>query len=389
MSAIPCAAMNPDLVIEPVMTRHDFERAVRFPWQVYAAYPAWVPPLLIERRQFLDPHKHPFFQHADVRYWLARRGAQDVGMIAAFIDRRANQHHNEQVGCFGCFEVLPDPQAAAALLHMAACWVRARGMRVLRGPFNFSYDNECGLLLNAYDLPPVVMTTYNPPYYRDYIEQAGFTKLIDWYAYTIDRATLGGGTMANLPARLLRTMETARQRRGVHIRPLFMPHFRQELAHVQRIYNTAWQYNPNFVPLDDAEINRLAAGLKPFIDPALVLLAEADGEVVGVSITLPDLNQPLHRMNGRLLPAGWWHLLRRRHMIDTVRMFAMGILPGYRHRGIEAAFYAETFRAAVEQGYQRGELSLLAESNTMVRRSAEAFGARIYKTYRVYERNLD
>lgn len=381
-------APNIALVVEPVVRPRDRRRFITFPWQVYAGNRYWVPPLLIERRKFFDPGRNPFFRHADVQFFIARRGQRDVGTIAAFINHTHNHVHGEQVGFFGFFEVLPDAQAAAALLQVAEAWVRARGMQAIRGPINFSADNECGLLLDAYDQPPVMMTVYNPPYYREYIEQAGFVKAIDWYAYTIDRAMLGGGDPRDLPPKLLRALAIARRRSHAHFRKVRMRNFAQELERVRQVYNHAWEHNWGFVPLSDAEIDYLAAGLKPFVDPDLVFIAEAGDQTVGVSIALPDLNQPLLKMNGRLLPFGWWHLLRGRSRIDTVRFFAMGVVPEYRHRGVEAVFYYETFREAVRKGYVRAELSLIVESNTAMRRGIEAFGARIYKTYRVYEKAL-
>lgn len=376
------------LVIIPVTNQPDRERFIKLPWQVYAANPYWVAPLLLERRAFFDPVRNPFFQHAEVQLFLARRGKKDVGTIAAFINHTHNECHNERVGFFGCFEVLPDPAAAAALLQTAEAWVRDRGMHAIRGPLNFAADNECGLLLDAYDQPPVIMTTYTPPYYRDFIESAGFVKAIDWYAYTIDRETLGGGDPRNLRPRVLRMLETARKRSGVTFRHVELRDFAQELQRVHEVYNQAWEKNWGFVPMSAAEIDYLANGLKPFIDPELVLIAETNGQPVGVSITLPDLNQPLRHMRGRLFPTGWWYLLRRRDWMDTVRFFALGVVPEYRQRGIEAVFYYETFCNAVKKGYRRAELSLIVETNTQIRNSVEAFGAQIYKTYRIYEKSL-
>lgn len=376
------------LVVEPVSGRRERMRFITFPWRVYAGNACWVPPLLFERRQFFNPNRNPFFRHADVQLFMARRGRRELGTIAAFINWTHNRFHNEQAGFFGFFEVLPDEEAAAALLQAATAWVRARSMAVIRGPINFSADNECGLLLDAYDQPPVMMTSYNPPAYRSYLENAGFVKAVDWYAYFIDRAMLGGGATRDLPPRLLHVLERARQRSGVSFRTVRMREFDRELARVQEVYNRAWEHNWGFVPLDDAEIRYLAYGLKPFIDPDLVFIAEEGTRVVGVSITLPDLNQPLRHMNGRLLPFGWRHLVLGRRSIETVRFFAMGIVPEYRHRGLEAVFYYDTFRAAVQKGYRRAELSLIVETNLPMRRSIEALGAQIYKTYRVYERDL-
>lgn len=376
------------LTIEPIAQPRDRLRFIQQPWQVYASYPSWVPPLLIERRRFLDPARNPFFQHAEVQLFIARRGDRDVGTIAAFINHAYNQFQGRPVGCFGFFEVLPDAEAAAALLQAAEAWVRHRGMIALRGPINFATDNESGLLIDSFDLPPVIMTVYNPPYYQPFIEAAGFVKALDWYAYTIDRATLGGGATPNLPPKLLRAVGIARRRSGATFRAVRMRDFEAELARVRLVYNRAWERNRDFVPLDNAEIDYLASGLKSFIDPDLVWVAEVGEQIVGVAITLPDFNQLLRTMNGRLLPFGWWRLLSGRAQIDTARVFAMGIVPEYRKRGIDAVLYYETFRAAIRKGYQRAELSLIVEHNTAMRRTIESLGARIYKTYRVYEKPL-
>jgi GNAT superfamily N-acetyltransferase len=374
--------------VEPADRPRDRMRFIRFPWQVYAGNQYWAPPLLYERRRYFDPAINPFFRHAEVQLFIARRGGRDIGTIAAFANLTYNQVQAARTGFFGFFEVLPDSEAAGALLHTAAEWARERGMTALRGPINFATDNESGLLLDAFDAPPVIMTVYNPPYYRPFIEAAGFGKALDWYAYNIDRATLGGGATSDLPPKLLRASDIGRRRSDATFRKARMHEFDAELARVQQVYNQAWERNRDFVPLDDAEIAYMAGGLKLFIDPDLVWIAEVGEQVVGVSITLPDLNQVLRRMNGRLLPFGWWRLMFGRGPIDTARVFAMGIVPQYRNRGVDAVLYYETFREAIRKGYQRAELSLIAETNMPMRRTLEALGARIAKTYRVYERPL-
>jgi GNAT superfamily N-acetyltransferase len=376
------------VIVEPIARPRDLMRFIRFPWQVYAGDSCWVPPLLFERKVFFDPARNPFYRHADVQLFIASRGGQDVGTVAAFVNHAYNAFQGARIGFFGFFEVLPDTEAAAALLHAAEAWVRARGMAAIRGPINFATDNESGLLLDAYDEPPVLMTAYNPPRYRDYIEAAGYAKALDWYAYTVDRAALGGGAVAGLPPKLLRAAEIGRRRSGATFRKVRMREFDRELASVREVYNRAWERNPSFVPMDAAEIDALASGLKSFLDPDLVWVAEVAGRMVGVSITLPDMNQVLLKMNGRLLPFGWRHFVFGRAKIDTARFFAMGIVPEYRRRGIDAVFYYETFREAVRKGYRRAELSLIAEANLAMRRPIEALGARIAKTYRVYEKAL-
>jgi hypothetical protein len=376
------------LVVEPIEQPRDRLRFIKFPWQVYAGNAQWVPPLIFERRRYFDPAVNPFFRHADVQLFIARRGKRDVGTIAAFVNHAYNQFHGTQLGFFGFFEALPDSDAAAALLRAAEEWVRARGMPIIRGPINFATDNESGLLIDAFDEAPVVMTVYNPPYYRDFVEAGGYAKALDWYAYSIDRATLGGGATEDLPPKLLRALDIARRRSKASFRKVRMREFDQDLAKVREVYNRAWESNRDFVPMDDAEIDFLAGGLKPFIDPDLVWFAEVGERPVGVSITLPDLNQVVHKMNGRLLPFAWRHLVFGRSQIDTARFFAMGIIPEFRQRGIDAVFYYETFREAVRKGYGRAELSLIVEHNLPMRRPIEALGAHIAKTYRVYDKSL-
>lgn len=375
------------LAIEPVTSHRDREHFLRLPWDIYAGNPCWVPPLLLERRRLLDPHTNPFFRHADVQLFLARRGTRYVGRIAAFVNHAYNRFHADRVGFFGFFESI-DSEAAAALLEIAERWARERGMRVLRGPVNFATDNEVGLLLDAFDEPPVLMTVYNPPHYRGWIEAAGFAGVVDWYAYIIDRETLGGGATDDLPPALLRAVEHARHHSGASFRTVQMGEFDAELARARDVYNRAWEHNQDFVPLDEAEIAFLAQSLRQVVDPDLVFFAEVNGKPVGVSITLPDFNQILRTMNGRLLPLGWWRLLRGRSRIDTARVFAMGVVPEYRHRAIDTVFYYETFRAAIRKGYRRAELSLIVASNRQMRGILEGLGARIYKTYRVYGKTL-
>jgi GNAT superfamily N-acetyltransferase len=379
---------NAPLSVAPITTRRERECLLRLPWRIYAEYPAWVPPLLLERRQMLSPRSNPFLRHVEAQLFLARRGAEVVGSIAAFIDPRANEVHQEAAASFGFFEVLPDTEAAAALLHAAEEWCRARGMRCIRGPHNFSYDNECGLLIKGYNEAPALMTLYSPPYYVKYIEHSQFARAIDWYAYRLPLPA----HIDDLPPRMERVRDIARRRSGITIRPVRLRDFASELAGVQQIYNQAWERNWGFVPMDDAEVAALARGLRPFIDSDLTLVAECDGHVVGASITLPDLNQVFRQMNGRLLPMGWWHLLRRQRSISRGRIFALGVLPTYRQRGVEAAFIVETFRSAIRKGYRELELSLVVENNTATHRSIEPLvdmlDGDIARIYRIYEKSL-
>ncbi|HEY1016341.1 MAG TPA: GNAT family N-acetyltransferase, partial [Herpetosiphonaceae bacterium] len=280
---------------------------------------------------------------------------------------------------FGFFEVLDDPEAAAALLAAAAEWVRLRGGQALRGPMNFSINDECGLLVEGFDAPPVAMMTYNPPRYVEHIEQAGFRKLIDLYAWLLEA---GDGPP---PARLERVAALARRRAGLTFRRLDMGDFDAEVSRGWELYNRAWADNWGAVPMTREEFDYLARSFKPFLDPELLVLAEAGGELAGLLIAVPDLNIPLRRMDGTLLPTGWATFLWHRRKIDTLRVMIMGVLPQHRRRGIDAVLYQEALAAARRGGYRRAELSWILETNAVMNNTLRALGARCYKTYRIYE----
>lgn len=375
-------ACHAPLTVAPVTSRQMLHTFIRFAWRIYRHYPAWVPPLLHERLQQFSPRHNPFLQHATLRLWIAWRGSTPVGTIAAYVDQLAPP---TQRGCFGFFECLPDPAIATALLNTAARWVQQQGAATMRGPFHFAADNNLGLLLDSYHQPPTLMTTYNPPYYPALLELAGYRKLIDWYAYEIDATRLGvAADHCALPPRLQRAVQVAQQRSRVQIRPARLAQFADDLAQAQQLYNRAWADTPEFVPMTAAEAHQLAHAMRPFVEADLISFAEHDGQPVGMAIALPDLNQVLHHLNGRLLPFGWWRVVRWRQYVDTLRFFALGVLPAYRRQGIEGLLYAATLQAALRRGYRRAELSVVVESNMHMRRSAEAFGAQHTRTYRIY-----
>ncbi|MFQ6016432.1 MAG: GNAT family N-acetyltransferase [Anaerolineae bacterium] len=387
------SVLQPDLQLKEVETRHELLEFITFPWRVYQDDPYWVPPLISERKAFLDPQKNPFFVHAEVALFLARRNGETVGTIAAIINDNHNTFHEEKAGFFGLFEVLDDYAVAEQLLARARDWVRGRGMEVIRGPMNMSTNDECGLLIDGFDSSPVVLMTYNPRYYVDFIERFGFVKAMDLYAYTLDTAVYERRA-DKLPAKLLRVAEMVRKKQKIHIRKVDFSHFDEEVARVKEVYNSAWEKNWGFVPLTDAEIDRLAANLKQFLDQDMVFFAEIEGRPVGFSLPLPDVNQPLRLAYPRpgepelwtLLKLVWHWKIRRR--IDTLRIFALGVIEEYRGQGVDALLYVETARKAFEKGYVRAEMSWILENNVMMRRAIERLGGTIYKTYRIYEMPL-
>jgi GNAT superfamily N-acetyltransferase len=302
------------------------------------------------------------------------------------VDDNHNAFHNEQAGAFGFFETVDDPAVAGALLEAAEAWVRGQGMTLIRGPLNFSTNQEIGLLVEGFDEPPMVMMTYNPRHYPDLIEAHGYSKAMDVYAYIVD---LEEG-MKSGPPKVFRVAEKAAQKAGIRVRKAELRHLDREIQLVKQVYNSAWEHNWGFVPMTEHEIDHLAAGLKPVIDPNLILIAEtADGQPVGVSMALPDLHQALRWSGGgHMFPFGLLKFLWHKRRVNQARMLIMGMIEGYRGRGIDAIFYVETARAALAHGYKRLECGWVLETNTMMNRIVENLGLRRYKTYRIYEKTL-
>lgn len=353
-------------------------------WTVNRRDPHWVPPLRMVAAKAIDPRKHPFHQHAEVALFLAERGGKAVGRVAAIDNRLHNETHGERTGFFGLFECLDDPEAAAALLEAAAAWLRGRGLDRMRGPMNLSTNEEIsspGVLVDGFDSPPYVTMSHNPPYYAALLERAGLEKSKDLVAYRAQDPPI--------PERLARGVDAMLARHGATVRTLNMKRLDEEVAVVQGIYNAAWSLNWGFVPFTDAEFRYVAADMKAVVDPNLCLIAEVDGEPVGFSLALPDLNQALrHIPNGRLFPFGVFKLLWHQRRIDALRVITLGFKPGYQHQGLGAAFYLKTFQNGLQRGYRQAEASWILEDNWEMRRPLEKMGFHVAKTYRVYDREL-
>jgi len=368
------------LVVRPVRTRRDLGRFLRLPFGIYADNPHWVAPLLVERRAFLDRRKNPFFRHSEAELLLAERGGEPVGRIAAIDNRRHLETYRDGTGFFGFFECVDDPEVAQRLVAAAAGWVRGRGLARLRGPMSFTINDECGLLVDAFDRPPVLLMSYNPPYYAHLLERAGFVKAQDLFAYRMD-------VPERVPERLVAAAAAVAER-GIVVRKLDFARFDEEVERVHRIHSQAWAENWGAVPLTVDEMRALAAELKPLADRDLVFLAEEAGEPVGVSVTVPDIHQALKRAHGRLLPFGLLKILWAKRRIDAVRVLIMGVLPSHRNRGVDAAMYARTIEEARRKGYRWGEMSWVLESNPAMCRIIERLGGERYKTYRIYDLEL-
>jgi len=368
--------------IEQISHKKDLDEFIRFPWKVYQGNPNWVPPLLSEMK-FVLGDKNPFFKHAEAAFFIARGNGDVVGRVAAILDRNHINVHNEQAGFFGFFECLPDPAIARELLDSAAAWLKERDIEIMRGPMNPSANDECGFLLEGFDSPPMIMMTYTPEYYLEYMEQYGLVKAKDLYAYISVIADVSAGK------RLERLATAIRERiPGLVVRPADMKNFRRELDAVKDIYNSAWSHNWGFVPMTDEEIESMAKRLKPLIVPELLIMVEVEKRPVAFYMAVPDYNQVLKRLNGKLGPVQLMKFLWYSRTISDIRVLTMGVKEEYRKRGIEALLYLESFKAAMRKGYKRAELSWVLEDNALMKKGCEFMGGKLYKKYRIYEKRI-
>jgi GNAT superfamily N-acetyltransferase len=380
--------MDAPLLVSPVESKRELKQFILFPWKVYKGDSNWVPPLIFERKSFLNPNKNPFYEHAEVRLFLAKRGREVVGTVAGIINYKHNEFHGEKTGFFGFFEVINDYNVPKALLAEVKGWMSSRGMDTLRGPANFSTNEEVGFLVDGFDMPPTVFMTYNPPYYVDFVERFGFRKAMDLYAYGITRDTYEGG-YEKIPAKLLRVAKLVPKRYSLNLRKVNMKNIKDEVSRVKELYNKVWERNWGFVPMTDAEFDHMAGGLRRIADPDLIFFAEKDGEPVGFSLSIPDVCEVLRRMNGRMFPFGWliWFLGKRK--IEGFRVIAMGILKEYRGKGFDSLLYLKTITEGDRKGYSRCEMGWVLETNDVMIRTIEMLGGKLCKTYRLYDLSLD
>jgi hypothetical protein len=368
------------LEIRPVSSRKEMGEFIQLPWKIYKDDPHWVPPLRMQLKKMFDSKKNPFFEHADVAFFLCREGKEFVGRIAAILNKNHNDFHNEKVGFFGFFESIQKEEVANALFNAASKWVKEKGMESIRGPMSYSTNDECGILIEGFDSSPMVMMSYNPQYYLELVEKNGFQKSKDLLAYAVYRK--------KLPERLQRSADLIRKRKKINIRSLNLKDFDNEVERLKGIYNSAWIKNWGFVPMTDNEFSHMAKDLKSFVDPDLTLIAEINGDPVGFSLALPDINQALIKINGRLFPFGILKLLWYMRKIDTFRVITLGVKEPFRRMGIEGLFYFETFKRGLEKGYQMAEMSWVLEDNVLMSRGIESIEAKVYKRYRIYEKRL-
>jgi GNAT superfamily N-acetyltransferase len=375
----------PQIEITPVASKAERDAFIKFPWRIYKGDPAWVPPLLLERKEFLDRKKHPFFEHGDAALFLARSDGEIVGRILASDDPNYNAFHQSNVGCFGLFECVNDQAVAAALFEAAANWLRARGRDEIMGPIDYSTNYVCGLLVEGFEFPPTLLTAHNPSYYAALIGGLGFHKVMDFYAWWFAEP-------ASAATRLRRLAASLKKRDSATIRQGNLKNFRAEAGRLREIYNDAWKENWGFVPFTEKEFEFLAKELKQLVVPEFTLIAEVGDEPVGFILCVPDINVALRKINGRLtsygLPIGLAKLLYYKNRVRTARLIALGVKPKYRRGGIAEMLVLRIIEdAMIKRGFT-GELSMTLEDNHLINRFLTAIGAKRYKTYRIYRKQI-
>ncbi len=375
------------LAIEAVEGPEGLRRFLKVPATLYANDPHWVAPLRFERLRHLDPARNPYFARSEVAYWLARRGARPVGRISAQLDRAHLERHRDASGHFGFLEAEDDAEVFEGLCGAAEDWLRGRGMQRILGPFSLSINDESGLLVEGFDAPPCLMMNYAPPYYGPRLEEQGYAKAQDLIAYRYDLE-------AEPPAAARALIEKTRKEKGLAFRDLKMAQLDKELGHIRDIFNDAWSENWGFVPLSDDDMAYFKANLKPFLTSHSVCFGEIDGEPVAMCVGLPNLNEAIADLGGRLLPFGWIKLLWRLKVRGprSGRMAMMGVKRRFHGTplgaGLALGIIERMRRHHRRQGMRWAELSWVLENNRPTRHLIEMMGGQAYKTYRVYEKAL-
>ena len=372
------------LQVNPVNNRHEQRLFIRLPWSIYADDPEWIPPLILERKEHLSP-RNPYFEHARYQSWIAYRDGNPVGRISAQIDQLHLDRCSEKEGFFGMIEAEDNAETFSALFQTAESWLRDHGMHRVMGPYNLSINQEVGLLVDGFGTPPFMMMGHAWPYYATRIEENGYEKIKDLFAYIID-------SFIEVPATMQRIVKRAKKR--VTIRSLHKSNFDEDIKIIGDIFNDAWSENWGFLPYTEAEFNQLAKDFKLVLDFELVKIAEVDEKPAAFMVVVPNINEAIRDLNGRLFPIGWLKLLWRLKVRfpQTARLPFMGVRKQYHDSILGAALAFMVIHAAhapaLKRGVKKTELSWILEDNYAIRNIIESIGGTIHKTYRIYSKNL-
>jgi len=376
-----------ELIEVPLSDRKLVDRFIRVPWYVNREHhpsAQWVAPLLMDRRDYLNPTKNPFFEHVQAAFWVARVDGRDVARVAAVIDADYIKFHGEQTGYLGMFECPDDPALARLLIERASSWLKERGMTRMIGPFELSTNYISGVLVDAFDRDPGVNMPYNPPYYDRLLTGCGMVKARDLLQWELD-------ARVPVPERIARVADKMAARRGVKIRTMSFSDWDAEVLRTLEVYNDAWEKNWGFVPLSEKEYLHIAKDLKMVLHPDFAILAEVDGQPAAFVLTIQNVNPVLKKLDGKLFPFGVLRLiwdLKIRPKIDSGRLILLGIKAKYRGQGIDSLLFLATHRAAVKQGWRSGEIGWTLEDNFKVNSAIKSMGGYQVATYRVYDRAL-
>ncbi|RKY50701.1 MAG: GNAT family N-acetyltransferase [Candidatus Neomarinimicrobiota bacterium] len=370
------------ITIVPVKTKRQLRKFIMFPWKIYKKDPNWVPPVISEQKKFFNKKKNPYFRHSEAQLFLAYRMRQVIGRISAHTNTRHNQFHHDRTGFIGFFECINSLRGAAALFNAAELWLKEKGCDRIWGPENFSVNHNVGLLIQGFNKPPVFEMTYNPKYYIRLFEGSGFTKIQDLYAWK-----------ANLeekpPKKIQDVALLARTMPGLVVRKIDTRHVQKEAEKIISIYNQAWDKNWGAVPLTPEEAKKTIHDLLKIANPDYLWIAEINGQAVGTAICLPNVNEQLIHLNGRLLsPRTIRMMIRHKNKFESYRVFIMGVLEEFRHFGIDSLMYHMLYEQALKDGVKWAEMSWILESNTVMNHIIASLGAERYKTYRIYERKI-
>lgn len=375
--------------VRPISNKAEFNLFFQFPWTHYADDPNWVPPLVSIRRQLLDKSKHPAWKYMEGEFFGAWDGDTLVGTIVALINHEHNRYHNENIAFFGMFECIDNSEVAEGLLYTASEWAKSHKVDAIRGPANFTTNEECGLLIKNFDMPMILMP-YNPPYYQTLIEDAGFEKAMDVHCMYIDRNLI---EKHDTLKRLEKIVNRSTKRSNITVRNINMRRKKDEFIIFRDIYNQAWDNNWGFVPMNDEELDALVADLGMLVEPELAFFAEVDGEPVGFALSVPNFNEALHKAYPRpgvpelatLAQVGWHWKIRK--SIKGVRMPLMGVKKEHRDKGIDLALFFALMKALLPSRYEFLDSGWILETNQLISISL-SLGNEIYKTHRFYEKSL-
>jgi hypothetical protein len=377
--------MEKIIYTKPVTNESEKSLFMKIPKTIYKGDKNWVQPLNFDVKKNLDTTKNPFYSHAKIKLWIAYKDGLPSGRIAAIVNDNHNKVHNDRTGFFGYFECINDYEVAKVLFDEAGNWLKENEMDNMRGPINLSTNDEVGLLVDGFDMPPVILMLYNPKYYEQLLLSCGFAKIRDLFAYIVRTNIMQDEKVMN---KLQRISEMVLKREMIEIKTLNMNDFSNELSKVKEVYNNAWQHNWGFVPLTDSEMDFIADSLKPIVDKDLVYFAMSEGKPIGFSLAIPDMNQVFIKMKGKLFPFGIIKLLLNKKKVNSIRLITLGVIPKFQKRGIEAVFIKNTIDVGSSKGYKAAEISWILEDNIPMVQTAVNLGAEKYKTYRLFDKSL-